>query len=125
MGFLASIIAEKCFTEASRTILPFQGKSAKHVAVLDKVLRVVTKLRERSHSLRFKKQESTSLHFQKITARAVAHPQGFDSVGEHVGQGLRASSGLERSNAIKAMGKTDVCNSHARHLSKPKVRLLL
>lgn len=55
LGFLASIIAERCFKEASRTILPFQGKSVKHVAVLDKVLGVVTKLRERNHHLSFKK----------------------------------------------------------------------
>lgn len=55
----------------------------------------------------------------------MAHPQGFDSVGEQVGQGLRASSGLEMNNAIKAMGKTGVCDSHARHLSKAKVRLFL
>lgn len=60
------------------------------------------------------------LHFQKIPARAVAHPMGSDSVGEQGSQGLR-----ERSNAVKSMAKIGVCNSHARHLSKPKVRLLL
>lgn len=65
------------------------------------------------------------LHFQNVTARAVTHPQGLYSMGEQAGLGLSASSGLERSKAIKATGRTGVCNSHARHLSKPKLRLLL
>lgn len=45
LRFLASIRAERSFKEASRTILPFQGKPARHVTVLDRVLRAVTKLR--------------------------------------------------------------------------------
>jgi len=56
LGFLARTTAERCFKEASRTILPFQEKPAKHVSVLDKILRVVTKLRERNHSSRNRSQ---------------------------------------------------------------------
>lgn len=54
LGFLA-VIQQIILKKQAEQSCPSPGKPNKHVAVLDKALRTVTKLRERNHNLRFEK----------------------------------------------------------------------